>query len=136
MAAEVDAGDERGAALAVDDVRVAPRGRLGDEQRVELVHALLERQNLVRARDEEVGVPAVAAHHLDREPADVAHLDLAPVGQLAPLALEAGRVRLGRGKRPLDDLDDLDDLRSGLERGRLAGEGVVLASWHGCRRRV
>ena len=38
----------------------------------------------------------VAAHHLDREPADVAHLDLAPVGQLAPLALEAVRVRLGR----------------------------------------
>ena len=134
MAAEVDAGNERRSALAVGDVREAPRGRLGDEQGVELVHPLLEREHLVRARDEEVGVPAVAAHHLDREAADVAHLDLAPVGQLAPLALEPGGVRLGREDRALDHLHDLDDLRSGLgrrgwrENGSSSRPGIVAGS--------
>ncbi len=90
------------------------------------MHPLLERQHFPGPRDQKLGLPAVAAHHLDRKPADVTELDLTLPGQRQPFIQ---RVLLGRRRwRDLHDLfDHLDDLpgRSGFFPARENGQAVV-----------
>ena len=64
----------------------ARNGFASGQERIELVDSLLEREHLGGAADQQIGLEAVAAHHLDRKPPDVPYLDLAPAHERPALA--------------------------------------------------
>ena len=85
MRAEVRSPHDRRPARAPLDLRRGAGDGLGGEKRVELPDPLLEREHLGAAASKKGLAEAVAAHHLEREPTDVADLDLAQTQELPPL---------------------------------------------------
>jgi hypothetical protein len=94
MGAEVGAARERRSALAPRHPAHASGRRGGrDEDRVELVDPIFDRDHLRGALEQELGPEAIAPVHLDGQPADVPDRLLSPAHERAALAAEAARVR-------------------------------------------
>jgi hypothetical protein len=72
----------------------------GCEQGVELLQALIERDQLVAALDQQVLAELVAAKHLEHEAAEVAKALFADSKQRAPLLPERTRMRKCSARRP------------------------------------
>jgi hypothetical protein len=114
--AEVGAHEKRRAAAAPRGSGQATRCGCGsEEKRVELVHALLDLQDITGAFDQKLGTKAVAADHLDGQAAHVPNFGLSPPDERAALAAQPARMRnrLGRRGSLGDELldDDLPRLR-------------------------
>jgi hypothetical protein len=88
------AGQKRSAALARRH-RPDAAGRCGEsnEEAVQLVHPLLEAEDVVGALEQEVGAEAVAPSHLDGEAADVPDLELAAPDEEPALPAHARGAR-------------------------------------------
>jgi hypothetical protein len=88
--------ERRAAGAELDGPRSPRHGRRGEEETVDLQHALLEREDISRPLDQKLRPEAVSAHHLDRETADVADLGLAPAREESPFASHSARRRKRR----------------------------------------
>jgi hypothetical protein len=112
----VRADEKRSATEAPRCPGQATRRRCGgEEKRVELVHALLDLENVTGTLDQKLGTKAVTADHLDGQAADVPNLYLSPPHERTALSPHPARMgnRLGR-RGPLGDElldDDIASLR-------------------------
>ena len=85
--------EDRRAADADGAATASPDERASVEERVDLLHACLDRDELGAALDDEPGVEPVALVHLEREPAEVAQSLFAHLEERLALALELARRR-------------------------------------------
>jgi hypothetical protein len=96
---EVRAPHERSAARTPGGRCRPPDGDSGCKQRVELLQALVERDQLVAALDQQVLAELVAAEHLEHEAAEVAQALFADAKQRTALLPELARMRESAARR-------------------------------------
>jgi len=83
----------RAAAAGRHGAHPAWSGGDGDQESVQLVHALLQAEDVVGPLEEELWTKAIAAGHLHSEAAHVADLDLAAAREDAALPAHARGAR-------------------------------------------
>ena len=88
------AGEERcSAAAGGHGTHPARSGGERDQEPVQLVHALLQAEDVVGPLEDELRTKTVAASHLHGQPAHIAELDLAPAREEASLPAHTCRAR-------------------------------------------
>ena len=91
------------------------------ERVFEVVHAVFEAEDVARSALEEIGLEDIAAHHLEREAAEISHRLLPCPKQAPPLASQPADIRrLGRATRILERAE-------ARIRGRATGWRILIA---------
>jgi hypothetical protein len=98
--AEVGSPDERRPALAARGRRRTAHRHGRGEQRVQLLEAFVEGDELVAALDDQILAKLVAAEHLQHQPAEVAQALFANPQQRASLLPQLARMGESTSRRP------------------------------------